>query len=67
MSNIARLDARIAARARNRDKGKPKRIVDLDEMGSGSLPWADMQTSRLACYRLRGDNLELYEPLWVTP
>lgn len=66
MANIARLEARITSRARSRDKGQPKRIVDLDDM-SNVPPCGWSGSSRLAVYRLRGDNLELYEPLWVSP
>ncbi len=65
MSNIARLDARIASRSRNRDKGQPKRIVDLDDMPRPTLGWTG--SSRLSCYRLRGDNLELWESLEQRP
>jgi len=62
MSSIARLEARIVSRSRNRDRG-PKRITDLDDAaGSPSFGWTG--SSRIACYRLRAGNLELYESLW---
>lgn len=67
MSNIARLEARITLRGRNRDRGSPKRIVDLDEVMTDQSPWGWMHTTRLACYRLRAGNIELYEPLWGLP
>lgn len=53
---------RIKVMARNRDKGQPKRIVDLDD-AAGEWPWEAFRSSRLVCYRLRGDNIELYEPV----
>lgn len=67
MANIARLEARITSRARSRDKGQPKRVTDLDEVSDRLYPWGWGGTSRLACYRLRADNLELFEPLWGIP
>lgn len=70
LNNIARLEARIVQRSRQRDRS-PKRVVDLDEVTARRYPapynagWSSSQ--RIACYRLRGDNLELYEPLWSIP
>lgn len=67
LNNIARLEARITARARNRDRGNPKRVTDLDEVYDrpygAAWGWGG-GVSRLACYRLRGDNLELFESVW---
>lgn len=64
MNNIARLEARITARSRKRDRS-PKRTVDLDEVEWSRSPWPYawnvVSPSRLACYRLRAGNLELYE------
>jgi hypothetical protein len=67
MSNIARLEQRITTRARNRDKGNPKRVSDLDDTNFSPFPWGWTGNSRLACYRLRAGNLELYEALWTSP
>lgn len=58
MANIAKMEARMTSRARSRDKGQPKRVNDLDDATS-SYGW--LGGSRLACYRLRAGNLELYE------
>lgn len=60
------LEARIKLRARNRDRGSPRRIVDLDDATYTPLyGWSG--GSRLACFRLRGGNIEVYEPLAVRP
>lgn len=67
LNDIARLEARISSRARSRDKGSPKRTVDLDEVVTAPSPWGWMQTTRLACYRLHAGNIEFYEPLWGLP
>ncbi len=67
MSNIARLESRIVSRARSRDKSGGKSVTDMDDIGRRHYPLGWAGTSRLACYRLRADNLELYEPLWVNP
>lgn len=66
MSNIARLEERIISRARSRNKGGPKRIVDLDDVNARPW-WGWSSSSRISCWRLRGDYLELYEPLWGYP
>lgn len=66
MSNIARMEARIVARARSRDRA-PKYVTDLDDAVDLPYPWGWNGTSGLACYRLRGNNLELYESIWVAP
>ena len=55
--NIARLTARIAMRSRNRDRGHPRYTADLDDQ-SPIMPYASL----ISAYRLRGGNLELYEP-----
>jgi hypothetical protein len=60
------LEARIKLRARNRDRGSPKRIVDLDEVTS-MPPYGWTGGSRLACFRLRAGNIEVFEPLTVCP
>jgi len=67
MANIARLEGRIVSRSRARDKGQPKRIADLDDAAAWPLPYGWTGSSRLACYRLRAGNLELYEGLWTRP
>lgn len=60
------LEARIKLRARNRDRGSPKRIVDLDNVTtSPDYGWSG--GSRLACFRLRAGNLEVFEALTVLP
>ncbi|MGL4444256.1 MAG: hypothetical protein ACRCU1_11560 [Alsobacter sp.] len=67
MSNIMRLESRITQRSRSRDKGAPKRVTDLDEVQATPFPNGWTGSSRLACYRLRAGNLELFEPLWGLP
>ncbi len=67
MSNIARMEGRIVARSRGRDKGNPKRTTDLDEVFASPFPWGSAGSSRISCYRLRADNLELFEGLWGFP
>lgn len=69
LNNIARLEARITQRSRQRDRG-PKRTVDLDDVNARR--WASpfggwSGSTRIACYRLRADNVELYEPMWSRP
>lgn len=66
MSIIASEQARIVARSRKRDRG-PRWVVDLDETTERPFPYYYSNNSRIACYRLRADNLELYEPLWGFP
>ncbi len=61
MANIARMEHRIVSRSRARDRGG-KQVTDLDDAVCSPLAWS--MTSRLACYRLRAGNLELYESLW---
>lgn len=58
LNTIDRLQARITSRARSRDRGHPKYTSDLDAQGS-QFAWAG--NCRIACYRLRGGNLELFE------
>lgn len=60
------MESRIRLRARNRDKGSPKRIVDLDEV-TYAPPYGWQGGSRLACFRLRAGSIEVYEPLTVCP
>ncbi len=74
MADIARLEASITTRARSRDKGQPKRVTDLDEVWDRPYPfgWAwgygTGSVTKLTCYRLRGDNIELFESTgWWTP
>lgn len=67
LATIARLDARIASRARSRDKGQPKYVTDLDDAQWAPFPYGWAGSSRIACYRLRAGNLELYESLWGRP
>ena len=61
------LEQRIRMRARNRDRGQPKRIVDLDDVTDVSWPWGWSGSSKIACYRLRAGNIEFYEPLYGGP
>lgn len=66
MSNIARMEARIVARSRSRDRG-PKYVTDLDDAGHPPYPFGWTGSSRISCYRLRAGNLELYEGQWGRP
>lgn len=61
INTIDRLQARISVRARSRDRGHPKYTTDVDAQAT-SFPWGTSTGSRIAAYRLRGDNVELYEP-----
>ena len=65
LHNIARMEARIVSRSRARDRGG-KQITDLDD-AAGAPPWGWAGSSRLACYRLRAGNIELYESLGGMP
>lgn len=67
LNNIARLDSRISSRSRQRDKGQAKYVSDLDEATVSPFPYGWTGCSRLACYRLRAGNLEIYEALWGMP
>lgn len=74
LASIATMEARITSRARSRDKGQPKRVTDLDELWDRPYPFGYAwgyglgSSSKLSCYRLRGDNLELWESTgWWTP
>jgi hypothetical protein len=67
MANIGALQARIQSRSRNRDKGAPKRIVDTDEQMASPFPWGWASSSKVACYRLRAGNIEVYEALMGLP
>lgn len=59
MSTIGRLEQRIKSRARNRDRGSPKQITDLDEQDSN---WC-LLTAKIQAYRIRGGNIEVFEPI----
>lgn len=67
LDSIARLEARIISRARSRDRSGSKSVTDMDDIIASQYPLGWLGSSHLACYRLRGDNLELYEPLWGCP
>lgn len=67
LDNISRLQTRIIARARSRDKSGGKAVTDMDDVNTDQYPYGWFGSSKLACYRLRGDNLELFEPLWWQP
>lgn len=60
MVSIDAMRARIAMRSRNRDRGGPRFTSDMDSQGSALFPYAN--NVRVTTYRLRGDNIELYEP-----
>jgi len=66
MATIAGLENRIKNRSKNRDRGQPRRITDLDE-AYVTAPWGWTGGSKLGCYRLRAGNIEFYEPLWRYP
>lgn len=59
-ANIGALQARIATRARSRDRGHPRYTSDLDAQAS-VYPWASTANNRVAVYRLRAGNIEFYE------
>jgi hypothetical protein len=61
LADIEMMKARIDSRARSYDKGSPKFVTDLDDIRPG-WPWSSAQ--RITTYRLRGDNIELYESAW---
>ena len=65
MAEIARLSARIKSN-RSYDRGYPKRVTDLDEMNND---WWFFETggSRRRVYRLRGQDIEIYESLGAYP
>ncbi len=67
MSTIAMLEARVRTRSKNRDRGNPRRVTDLDEVYANEWPYAYGSSSRLSCYRLRAGNIEFYESAWVLP
>lgn len=67
LATIASLEQRITTRARGRDRGSPKRVVNLDhDLQSDPFGWGS-RTSRLEAYRLVGDNLQVFESFWNTP
>lgn len=66
MATGAALEARIQSRSKNRDRGQPKRIVDLDDAAT-AFPWGWTNNSQVACYRLRAGNIEFYESIWGLP
>jgi hypothetical protein len=61
INTIDRMQARISTRARSRDRGHPKYTTDADAQAI-HFPWGSSTGSRIDAYRLRGDNIELYEP-----
>ena len=61
MANIQDEKERIVLRGRSRDKSTPKRITNLNDDRSRDDWWWGGAGSRLSCYRLRGDNIELME------
>jgi len=65
-NNIAREEQRITIRSKGRDRG-PKFIADLDEVATWQWPYGWSGGSRISVYRLRGGNIELYEPFWGYP
>ena len=66
MATAAAIEQRIKNRSKNRDRGQPRRITDLDDVTYSPI-WGWTQASKLACYRLRAGNIEFYEPLWGRP
>jgi len=66
LGSIGALQARIASRATGRDRGHPQYIADLDAQSS-CFPWASTNSNRVAAYRLRAGNLEVYEALTGLP
>lgn len=62
MAKVAALQARIQTRSRTRDRGHPRFVTDMDEVGRRG----PSSSVRAQVYRLRGGNIEIYEPLgWV--
>lgn len=61
LADIQMLQARIESRARSFNKGSPKYVTDLDDVHF-RRPWS--LTPSVSTYRLRGENLELYESAW---
>lgn len=66
MASIGALQARIASRARSRDRGHPRYTSDLDAQDT-VFPWTTTTNNRITTYRLRAGNLELYESLLGLP
>jgi hypothetical protein len=66
MATAASYEQRIKNRSKNRDRGQPRRITDLDE-AFVTAPWGWTGASKLGGYRLRAGNIEFYEPLWGYP
>jgi hypothetical protein len=66
MATAAGYEQRIKGRSKNRDRGQPRRITDLDE-ASVTAPWGWTGGTKLGCYRLRAGNIEFYETLWGYP
>lgn len=66
INTIDRLNARIATRARSRDRGHPRYVTDMDAQRDPG-PWATTNGVRVSAYRLRAGNIELYEPVWGLP
>lgn len=67
IGDIQRLEQRMVSRARQRDRGQPKRTTDMDDAMVTPFPWGWTGQTRLVAYRLFGGNLELYETLWGLP
>jgi hypothetical protein len=67
INNIVRLEQRIVSRSRSRDKGGSKMVTDMDEVHQAPWPWGWTGNSRLACYRLRAGNIELFEHVVSLP
>lgn len=61
INTIDRMQARISTRARSRDRGHPKFTTDMDAQAT-AFPWGSTTGSRIGAYRLRGGNIEIYEP-----
>jgi hypothetical protein len=61
LNSIAQLQGRINTRAKTRDRGHPRFTVDMDEQRGSGWPYGG-STIFVDRYRLRGANLELFEP-----
>lgn len=62
LNTIDRLSGRIAKRARNRDRGHPRYVTDLDDQHRAGA-WGATRNVRVGAYRLRAGNIEFYEPI----
>ena len=64
---ISANEQRISLRSAGRDRGSPKRVTNLDkDRAVENWGWG-ARTGRLECYRLLGDNLQIFEPSMVGP